>query len=69
MAGIKSSVQKFVEAYNAGALNQAQAEQFLQIGSMIDRAPGIADQPFTRMQDFLAAAGNRKYQKKCGGHI
>ncbi|PBS12766.1 hypothetical protein CMZ82_07855 [Lysobacteraceae bacterium NML93-0792] len=56
--GYEAIASGFVEAFNAGTLDQAQAEQFLQIGSLIDRAPGIADQPFTRMQDFLAAAGS-----------
>lgn len=49
--------QGLVEAYNSGGITQAQAETFLQVSSLQDRAPGhVADQ-FAQMRELLAAAG------------
>lgn len=55
--GYEAIASGFVEAYNSGVLGQADAERFLQVSALIDRAPGIADRQFVQMQDFLAAAG------------
>ena len=47
----------FVQAYNSGGISQEQAETFLQISALTDRAPALVEEQFGQMRDFLAAAG------------